>query len=80
MEDSVKYVIGIDQGASKTHAIVSDEYGIVLGMGKSYGACHSSDGMTHAITAVKEAVDQASRAKRNFHSGDRANSGGYDWS
>jgi N-acetylglucosamine kinase-like BadF-type ATPase len=59
MEDSVKYVIGIDQGASKTHAIVSDEYGIVLGMGKSYGACHSSDGMTHAITAVKEAVDQA---------------------
>ncbi len=55
----MKYVIGIDQGASKTHAIVSDEYGIVLGMGKSYGACHSSDGMTHAITAVKEAVDQA---------------------
>lgn len=55
----MKYVLGIDQGGSKTHAIVSDEYGRILGMGKSYGACHSSDGLDYAIAAVKEAVGQA---------------------
>lgn len=55
----MKYIIGIDQGASKTHALVSDEYGNVLGMGKSYGACHSSEGMAYAVTSANEAVVQA---------------------
>ena len=55
----MRYVLGIDQGASKTHALVVDEYGNVSGMGKSRGACHSSNGMEYAMAAVKEAVGQA---------------------
>ncbi len=55
----MRYVLGIDQGASKTHALVVDEYGNVSGMGKSRGACHSSNGMEYAMTAVKEAAGQA---------------------
>ena len=44
----MKYVMGIDQGSSKTYAIVGDDGGNVLGFGKSYGACHSNTGMKYA--------------------------------
>lgn len=57
----MKYVLGIDQGASKTHAVVSDGFGRILGMGKSYGACHSSSGLDYAVRAVLEASDMALR-------------------
>ena len=55
----MKYVMGIDQGSSKTYAIVGDDGGNVLGFGKSYGACHSNTGMKYAMKAVKEAVNEA---------------------
>ena len=51
--------MGIDQGSSKTYAIVGDDGGNVLGFGKSYGACHSNTGMKYAMKAVKEAVNEA---------------------
>lgn len=55
----MKYVLGIDQGGSKTHAVVSDETGKILGFGKSYGACHSDSSVEYAIQAVLEASDSA---------------------
>lgn len=55
----MKYVMGIDQGSSKTYAIVGDDGGNVLGFGKSHGACHSNTGMRFAMEAVKEAMEKA---------------------
>ena len=55
----MRYVLGIDQGASKTHAMVADESGVVLGMGQSGGACHSSHGMERAMGELQEAARQA---------------------
>ncbi|MGO5544036.1 N-acetylglucosamine kinase [Blautia sp. HCP3S3_H10_1] len=55
----MKYFMGIDQGGSKTAAIVGDEYGHILGMGISFGAVHSVDGMEVAMKAAEEAFDQA---------------------
>ncbi len=63
----MKYILGVDQGGSKTHAVVSDEGGRVLGMGKSYGACHSSTGLEHALGAIREASEKAlNSAKLTF--------------
>ena len=55
----MKYVLGIDQGGSKTHAVVADEAGCLLGMGKSYGACHSSSSLEYALHAIVQASDAA---------------------
>lgn len=55
----MKYVLGIDQGGSKTHAVVADETGCLLGMGNSYGACHSSSSLEYALHAIVEASDVA---------------------
>lgn len=55
----MKYVLGIDQGASKTHAMVADELGVILGMGQSGGACHSTNGMETAMAKIQEATRQA---------------------
>lgn len=55
----MEYVLGIDQGGSKTHAVVADAGGRILGMGKSYGACHSSNGLDYAIEVIREASDMA---------------------
>ncbi|MDF2725923.1 MAG: hypothetical protein K0Q59_5601 [Paenibacillus sp.] len=53
------YLLGVDQGASKTIAVLGDEQGTILGVGYSGGACHSSDGMATAMAKVKEACEQA---------------------
>ena len=55
----MKYVLGIDQGGSKTHAVVADEMGCLLGMGESYGACHSSSSLEYALHAIVQASDAA---------------------
>lgn len=55
----MRYVLGIDQGGSKTHAVVADESGVMLGMGKSYGACHSTTGLDHALQAIVQAAEIA---------------------
>lgn len=58
----MRYVLGIDQGGSKTHAVLAEETGKILGMGKSYGACHSSTSVDYAVQAVMEAAEQALKA------------------
>lgn len=53
------YILGIDQGSSKTQVIVGDHKGNIVGLGKSYGACHSVSGMDYAMEAISQAVSQA---------------------
>lgn len=53
------YLMGIDQGGSKTAAIIGDEHGHILGMGKSFGAVHSVNGMDKALLAARQAFEQA---------------------
>ena len=53
------YVLGIDQGGSKTCAVLADTDGTLLGFGKSAGACHSVQGMDKAMSAIVEAAEQA---------------------
>lgn len=55
----MRYVLGIDQGGSKTHVVIADQEGNLLGMGKSYGACHSSTSLEYAVQAIIQAADQA---------------------
>ena len=55
----MKYVLGIDQGATKTHALIADETGHLLGIGTGIGACHSVTGMASAMQGVEESVSAA---------------------
>lgn len=59
----MKYVLGIDQGGSKTCVMVCNGEGTILGVGYGRGACHSSQGMAAAMegvsTAASQALDQA---------------------
>ncbi len=65
---ALRYVLGIDQGASKTHAVVADEAGNLAGIGWGRGACHSEHGMDKAMQAVQEAAGAALRAAGIAHS------------
>lgn len=51
--------LGIDQGGTKTVAILFDEQGNIFGMGKGYGACFYYDGMDVAMEAIRQAVSGA---------------------
>jgi N-acetylglucosamine kinase-like BadF-type ATPase len=53
------YILGIDQGSSKTQVIIGDYKGNISGMGKSHGACHSVSGMDYAMEAITQAIGQA---------------------
>jgi N-acetylglucosamine kinase-like BadF-type ATPase len=63
----MEYVLGIDQGSTKTHAALCDQAGHILGVGQVFGACHSLDGMEPAMTAVRSAAEAAL-----YHAGVRA--------
>lgn len=56
---TVKYVLGLDQGGSKTHAVVADMEGNILGIGCGAGACHSVIGLEAASAAIYDASMQA---------------------
>jgi N-acetylglucosamine kinase-like BadF-type ATPase len=62
--------LAIDQGSTKTVAIVSDDEGRILGKGVSAGACHFFDGLPKAMAAVesaaKLALSQAGLASRDL--------------
>ena len=53
------YLIGLDQGGTKTTAIVGDETGKILGIGNSFGAVHSIHGMDRAMEAARGACMEA---------------------
>jgi N-acetylglucosamine kinase-like BadF-type ATPase len=51
--------MGIDQGGSKTHALIGDDKGKLFGFGTGRGACHSSSGIDAAMEGAGKAVRQA---------------------
>ena len=53
------YFLGLDQGGTKTTAIVGDECGRILGMCSTFGAVHSIDGMHRAMEASRLATGEA---------------------
>jgi N-acetylglucosamine kinase-like BadF-type ATPase len=52
-------VLGVDVGASKTHAVLADEGGRVLGLGGSGCANWEIVGLDGAQAAIQQAIDQA---------------------
>lgn len=55
------FFLGMDTGATKTHALISDEHGAVLGFGTSGTGNHEVVGYEGVRRALSEAFDQASR-------------------
>ena len=53
------YVLGVDGGASKTHALVLEETGKVLGFGMGGSSNHQVAGIQAAMGEVERAVNQA---------------------
>ena len=52
-------VLGVDGGASKTHALVADESGRILGYGKAGPANHQTRGLAPAMAEVERAARAA---------------------
>ncbi|WP_276357134.1 N-acetylglucosamine kinase [Cohnella caldifontis] len=55
------FLLAVDQGSTKTAALVGDDAGRILGVGYAGGACHSSDGMDMAMSMVRSACGEAMR-------------------
>jgi N-acetylglucosamine kinase-like BadF-type ATPase len=55
----MRYVLGLDAGASKTHALVADDRGRVLGYGKAGAANHQTRGLAPALTEIERAARTA---------------------
>ena len=53
------YSLAIDQGGTKTAAILADDEGHILGKGIGAGACHFFDGMPAAMAAVSDSAQSA---------------------
>ncbi len=54
-----RIALGVDAGASKTHAVLTDETGRVLGVGRSGTANWEIVGLDGAQAALRQAVEQA---------------------
>lgn len=54
-----RYVLGLDGGASKTHAVVVNEMGQVLGFGQAGASNHQVYGLQPALREVQRAVKSA---------------------
>jgi len=54
-----KYCLGIDQGGTKTDAVIMDSEGNILAKGQSGGACYISSGMEETMSRIWEASEQA---------------------
>lgn len=53
------YIVGVDGGGSKTHALVLDQSGRVRGFGTSGCGCHQVSGLEPAIAEIKQATIMA---------------------
>lgn len=56
------YILGIDQGATKTLAALADLQGNILSYGRAPGGYHAVFGLGHAVTQIKTAVERAVQA------------------
>ena len=56
---NIKYCLGIDQGGTKTDAVIINSEGDILSRGQSSGACYIYSGMDEAMNRIQEASEQA---------------------
>lgn len=52
-------LLGLDQGSTKTHAVIVTQSGEILGAGSALGALHTADGMNAALERMHEACTLA---------------------
>jgi N-acetylglucosamine kinase-like BadF-type ATPase len=77
-----RYFLGVDVGATKTHALIADEIGQAHGFGEAGPGNHESVGYDGLAAALQAAVGQAlARAgiSRDRIAGAGFGVGGYDW-
>lgn len=76
------YFLGIDVGGTKTHALIADETGATIGLGKAGAGNHEGVGYAGLAEAMKlatdVALDRAEISPRQI-AGAGFGLGGYDW-
>jgi N-acetylglucosamine kinase-like BadF-type ATPase len=55
----MRYVLGVDAGASKTLALVAEETGVIRGFGRAGPGNHQTVGLENAIAAIRSACMEA---------------------
>jgi len=78
----MRYYLGADLGATKTHTLIVDETGRALGFGESGPANHESVGYDGMFQSMHDGLEQALRTS-GLKKGDISGAGfgvaGYDW-
>jgi len=78
----MRYYLGADLGATKTHTLLVDETGAALGFGESGPGNHESIGYDMMFAAMRDGMEQALQAS-GLKKADIAGAGfgvaGYDW-
>ena len=78
----MRYYLGADLGATKTHTLIADETGRALGFGESGPANHESVGYDGMFQSMHDGMEQALRTaglKRSDVTGAGFGVAGYDW-
>jgi N-acetylglucosamine kinase-like BadF-type ATPase len=78
----MRYYLGADLGATKTHTLIVDEAGRALGFGESGPANHESVSYEGMFQSMKNGMEQALRAaglKKEEITGAGFGVAGYDW-
>ena len=78
----MRYYLGADLGATKTHTLIVDETGRALGFGESGPGNHESVGYDGMFQSMKNGMEQALRAsglKKEDLTGAGFGVAGYDW-
>lgn len=79
----MRYYLGADLGATKTHTLIVDEAGRALGFAESGAGNHESVGYDGMFQSMKSGMEQALRAaslKKEDIAGAGFGVAGYDWS
>jgi N-acetylglucosamine kinase-like BadF-type ATPase len=77
-----RYFLGVDVGSSKTHAVVADEAGQVLGFGEDRAGNHEAvgyDGLNAALSGAAGRALEAAGLAKNQIAGAGFGVAGYDW-
>ena len=78
----MRYFLGADLGATKTHTLITDETGNALGFGESGPGNHESIGYDRMFEAMQDGMEQALRGaslKKADITGAGFGVAGYDW-
>jgi N-acetylglucosamine kinase-like BadF-type ATPase len=78
----MRYFLGADIGATKTHALVADETGLVVGFGRGGPGNHEVVGYDGLVAALDTAVEKALAAaglRKEQVAGAGFGVAGYDW-